>query len=544
MEELLFGTLATDDLKLVNHRARQRGLQHAHALAPRDPLPGQPVTIRVTVGPDLPAEHVACYYTVDGSEPLGERGVAHNGHVLLLKQRSVAWDTFCWGYLAHWEGVLPPQPEGTTVRYRIGAWAEGKPEVFADWPEVKRTVEDAAKAFFRQQPLPAMRTPGDPTRGNTFILRFDHLGPPQWAREAVIYHIFVDRFYPGRGRDWLQTSDLRGFCGGTLWGVAEKMDYIAELGATCIWLSPVMPSPTPHGYDATDYEHVEPRLGGDEALREVVAAAHGRGMRVVLDLACNHLSHLHPFFQEAQANPSSPYRQWFLYDDSENGYRSFFGVPSMPEINLDHPDARAWMIEIGRYWLREFDIDGYRLDHANGPGPDFWAEFWAACKAEKPDCFCFGEVVEPPDVQQRYIGRLDGLLDFHFADALRRTFGRRTWREEQFEAFLQRHMAFFPPDFLMLTFMDNHDMDRFLFVAEGDKAALRRAAEVMMRLPGPPIIYYGTEVGMSQMVSKSSEVGLEASRMPMLWGHEQDSELLAYFKGLIRQRREALAAQR
>lgn len=544
MEDIIFGTLATDDLKLVSHRAGRRGLQHAHALSPRDPEPGRPVTLHVTVGADLPAEHVACYYTLDGSEPLGERGVAHNGQVLLLEQGGVEWDTFCWGYVAHWEGVLPPQPEGTMVRYRIGAWAEGRQEVFADWPQVKPTVEDAAKAFFRHQPLPAMRAAGDPARGNTFILRFDRLGPPQWAREAVIYHIFVDRFYPGRGRDWLQTSDLRGFFGGTLWGVAEKMDYIAELGATCIWLSPVMPSPTPHGYDATDYEHVEPRLGGDEALREVVAAAHERGIRVVLDLACNHLSHLHPFFQEAQSNPASPYRQWFLYDDSENGYRSFFGVPSMPEINLDHPAARAWMIEIGRYWLREFDIDGYRLDHANGPGPDFWTEFWTACKAEKPDCFCFGEIVEPPDVQQRYIGRLDGVLDFHFANALRRTYGWHTWREEQFEAFLQRHAAFFPPDFLLLTFMDNHDMDRFLFIAEGDKAVLRRAAEVMMRQPGPPIIYYGTEVGMSQMVSKSSGVGLEASRMPMLWGDEQDKELLAYFKGLIRQRREALAAQR
>ena len=544
MDEHIFGTLATDELKLVSHRAERRGLQHAHALAPRDPLPGQPVTIGVTVGADLPVEHVACYYTVDGSEPLGEHGVAHNGQVLLLERQRIEWDTFCWGYLTHWEGTLPPQPEGTVVRYRIGAWGRDVPEVFADWPEVKATVEDAAKAFFRNQPLPDMRAVGDPARGDTFILRFDRLGPPQWAREAAIYHIFVDRFYPGRGRDWLQTSDLRDFFGGTLWGVAEKMDYIAELGATCIWLSPVMPSPTPHGYDATDYYHVEPRMGGDDALREVVAAAHGRGIRVVLDLACNHLSHLHPLFQEAQANPASPYRQWFIYDDSENGYRSFFGVPSMPEINLDHPDARAWMIEVGRYWLREFDIDGYRLDHANGPGPDFWAEFWAACKAEKSDCFCFGEIVEPPDVQQRYVGRLDGILDFHFSDALRRTFGRRTWQEAQFEAFLRRHMAFFPPDFLLLTFMDNHDMDRFLFIAEGDKAALRHAAEVLMRSPGVPIIYYGTEVGMSQQVSKTSGLGLEASRMPMLWGNEQDQELLAYFKDLIRRRREAMAARR
>ncbi len=233
-----------------------------------------------------------------------------------------------------------------------------------------------------------------------------------WARQAVIYQIFVDRFYPGGGRDWLQTTDLRGFCGGTLWGVAEKLDYVAELGADCLWLSPIFPSPSHHGYDATDLMHVEPRLGGDEALRALVEQAHARGIRVLLDLVCNHISDEHPIFREARSNPASPHRSWFTFDDSEIGYRTFFGVRSMPQVNLANPAARAWMIDTARYWLREFDVDGYRLDYANGPGPDFWTDFWAACKAEKPDCYCFGEVVDAPVVQRTYVGRLDGCLDF------------------------------------------------------------------------------------------------------------------------------------
>jgi glycosidase len=138
----------------------------------------------------------------------------------------------------------------------------------------------------------------------------------------VIYQVFVDRFYPGRGRDWAQTDDLRGFCGGTLWGVAEKLDYIADLGVTCIWLSPIFPSPSHHGYDATDLYHVEPRLGGDEALRTLVSEAHRRDIRVLLDYVCNHVSQYHPVFVEAQADPTSPYRDWFTFDDSERGYRA------------------------------------------------------------------------------------------------------------------------------------------------------------------------------------------------------------------------------
>jgi cyclomaltodextrinase len=536
VEEFIFGTLATDELKLVHHRAARSGLQHGHDLLPRDPEPGQPVTLSVHAGPDLAAEQVACYYTTDGTEPEGSHGVAANGAVLMLQRTETVWDTLVWGYVDTWQGTIPAQPEGTIVRYRIGAWSGTGPETFADWPEVKARAEQAAAAFFRGQPLPNV-PPGDPAQGRTFAYGVDRLGPPAWARDAVIYQIFVDRFYPGQGRDWLQTDDLRGFCGGTVWGIAEKLDYVADLGASCLWLTPIFCSPTNHGYDVTDLYHVEPRLGGDEALRILVEGAHRRGIRVLLDFVCNHISDQHPIFQEAASSPSSPYRNWFTFDDSEIGYRTFFGVAKMPQVNVAHPRARKWLIHAARYWLREFDVDGYRLDHANGPGPDFWIDFWTACKAEKPDCYCFGEVVEAPAVLRTYAGALDGCLDFHGADALRRTFALGRWTENHLERFLARHDAFFPESFSMPTFLDNHDMDRFLHLADGDKQALRRAAAVQMRMPGPPIIYYGTEVGLTQRATIHGGRGMHVNRVPMVWGDEQDPDLLAYYRALIRKRR-------
>ncbi|MGC9336349.1 MAG: alpha-amylase family glycosyl hydrolase [Anaerolineae bacterium] len=536
MEEFTFGTFATDELKLVHHRAAHSGLQHGHALTPQDPQPGEPVILTVRVGPDLSVDQVVCYYTLDGSEPDGERGMARNGDVLRLKQVDVVWDSLVWGYVTRWQGELPPQREGAMVRYRLGAWAGDGPETFADWPDVLARAEQAAAAFFRGDLLPDL-PPGDPSVSHTFAYSVDHLRPPAWARDAVIYQIFVDRFYPGPGRDWAQTADLRGFCGGTLWGVAEKLDYIADLGATCIWLSPIFPSPSHHGYDATDITHVEPRLGGDEALRALVSEAHRRGVRVLLDYVCNHLSRHHPVFVEAQADPTSRYRDWFTFDESEIGYRAYFGVTAMPEIDVSHPAARDWLIDAARYWLREFDVDGFRLDHANGPGPDFWTDFWTGCKAERSDCFCFGEVVDTPDAQRAYVGRLDGCLDFHVGDALRRTFALGSWTEADLARFLRRHFSVFPQDFVMPTFIDNHDMDRFLFLAGGDKGALRRAAAAQMRLPGPPIIYYGTEVGLNQAVSIRDGRGMHVNRVPMVWGDEQDQDLLVTYQALIRERR-------
>jgi cyclomaltodextrinase / maltogenic alpha-amylase / neopullulanase len=536
--DFVFGTLATDDLKLIHHRVLRRGVQHHHDTEPLDPLPGQPVTLTVRVGQDILHDHVTVYYTVDGTTPEATRGSATNGDVIELDRLDYIWDTLAWAYIAVWQGTLPPQPEGVVVRYQIGVWQEnGEGEIFGDYPEFKATTERAAGAFFRGEPLPADLPPTIAKR-DTFTYTVDTFTPPQWAKDAVIYQVFVDRFYPGEGRDWLQPTDLMGFFGGTLWGVRDKLDYIADLGATCIWLSPTFPSPTHHGYDITDYEHVEPRMGGDEALHALVEAAHQRGIRVLLDLVCNHISSEHPYFIEALNNPNSPYREWFTFDDTDPiGYKTFFGVASMPFINLNHPPARQWMLDIARYWLREFDVDGFRLDHANGPGPDFWADFRTACRRVKPDSLCFGEVVESPDILRAYVGRLDGLLDFHMEDALRRTFAFNLMTEGELERFVERHYEYFPKDFIMPTFIDNHDMDRFLFGARGDKEALKRAVAFQMQLPQPPIIYYGTEVGLSQTRGKNDGWGLEVSRMPMLWGEAQDAELLSYYKRLIAERK-------
>lgn len=537
--DFAFGTYINDAMKLANHRAMRTGIQHMHQIMPIDPLPGDAVRVRLVMRGNYPANHAAIYYTNDETTPAGSRGVAQNGQVVMFKHIRTRWDSIIWDYLTHWEAVIPPQPDSTLVQYIISAWREDGDENYADWPHAYDSVQHEAMIYFKNIPADTEFTPNDPLIPQVFNYHVDRIQPPDWANDAVIYQVFVDRFYPGDGREWKQTENLRDFLGGTLWGIRDKLDYIAELGANCIWLSPTWLSPSYHGYDISDYMQVAPWFGGEEALHAVVKGAHARGIRVLLDLPCNHLSREHPYFIDALQNPESLYREWFFIDARyEHGYKAFFNVPSMPEINLVHPGAREWMIDNALYWLREFDIDGYRLDYANGPGPVFWSYFRRACKTTKPDCLLFGEIIEPPGVLKYYAGRLDGCLDFTMNDAFRRTFAWEAWNEAEFEAFIENHNAYFPGGFLMPTFLDNHDMDRFSFIAQNDTEKLKAAVRRQFSLPNPPVILNGTEVGLRQVLSTREHM-LDVNRVPMVWEDDQDQDLLAFYKAQIQARKAA-----
>jgi hypothetical protein len=543
MTDTVFGTFITDDLKLVNYRAVRTGVHHRHDIMPLDPNPGEAVSVRVMTPGRAGFEHLVLYYTTDGSIPTGSRGVAENGEVVIFERERIEWDAMIWGYLIHWHAVIPGQPDQTMVQYVISAWSEDGDEVYADTPNVDDKVQHETMQHFDSIPEDSVLVEtGHFVNEEVFNYHVDRMRPPQWAEDAVIYHVFIDRFYPGDGRGWLQTKDMNRICGGTLWGVRDKLDYFVELGVNCLWLSPTWPSPTYHGYDVTDYERVEPRLGGDEALRAVVEGAHQRGIRVLLDMVCNHLSNQHPIFLDALHDEKSAYRDWFFFDERvPNGYKTFFGVAEMPRVNLNLPAASEWMVANAVRWLRDYDVDGYRLDVADGPGPNFWAYFRKACREAKADCLVFGEIIDTPQRLRTYAGRLDGCLDFPLNDALRQTFALHTMTEAQLDAFLSDNASYYPDDFVAPTFLDNHDMNRFSYLAGNDPETLKRAAALQLQLPGPAIIYYGTEVGLKQEAGLH-EQGYSGIRAPMIWGEDQDHDLLAFYKGQIQARKEERVA--
>jgi glycosidase len=247
----------------------------------------------------------------------------------------------------------------------------------------------------------------------------------------------------------------------------------------------------------------------------------------------------HPAFQAALRDREAPENSWFTFTEWPSEYLSFFGVKDHPQIDSDDPAARAYMIESARHWL-ELGVDGFRCDYANGPSHAFWSVFRAETRAISPDSVTLGEVVETPALQRTYAGRLDGCLDFLLMQAMRGAFAFETLPVSGLDSFIGRHLAFTSADMVLPSFLDNHDMNRFLWVVRGDTRRLRLAALCQFTLPQPPIVYYGTEVGLSQDRDVRSPDGSghpEESRLPMLWGQDQDAGLLAFYRELVRFRR-------
>jgi len=527
------------EARLASRRAQFR---HENTIVPLAPRPGEAVEVRATAGTGVRVERACVFYTLDGSLPDAA------APRVPLEAVSVEWEPLP-GYLTHWRGRIPAQPAGTTVRYRIGGWSapvqtghegqegeDGPPDLWAN---------DGQGFWFR--------FPGE--RGvTTFAYRVEPLGPalPAWARDAVIYQIFLDRFHPGApdGR-FPAAAGPNDRHGGTLEGVRRALPYLESLGVDCLWLSPISPSETYHRYDATDLNGVDPALGGGEALRALTQAAHARGMRVMLDFVPSHCSWHHPAFEAARRDPAAPTGSWFIFDHWPDRYRSFLQTtPSLPSFNTDDPGARAYIIDSAVHWLRDAGVDAFRLDHVIWPSMDFWAAFRAATRAAAPEVFTVGEATDTPDCLRRYRQRLDAVLDFPLARALRLAFAARTWDMGELDRFLAAYDRYMDAGPGRVSFLDNHDMNRFLFMAGGDTDSLKLAALCQFTLAPTPTIYYGTEVGLSQRRDihdrEADGVGGDAeARRDMPWDEGLwDHDLLGFYRTLIRLRRERAALRR
>ena len=527
--EFLFGELSTKEGRLRRARLSGYGFYHDSILHPPDPKPGEPITISVRVGVDVDVKKVTLFYTTDGTTPSKTRESACP-HVSMQRTK-IEWDTLQWGALETWSAQIPGQPAGTHVQYLIqGTTPEGK-KIYSPTFNMKWFLSNDIRDDFDTRTLEHLSRI-DPPQIYGFIV--DEEVIPSWLDEAIIYQVFVDRFAPDPGKKFADPSDLSSFYGGTLRGVLEKLDYLSDLGINCLWLTPIFPSLSYHGYDVIDYGTIEPRLGTEADFQTLLDEAHRKGIRVLLDFVANHCSHQHPAFVAAQQDRSEPTYCWFRFLDWPDQYESFYDLATLPKFNTDNSEVRAHLIENAKYWLEQ-GVDGFRLDHAHGATHAFWSAFREATRSIRANSITLGEVTETPSLVRSFSGRMDGCLDFRLLELLRAFFIFDTIKASQLDKGLRQHFAYFGSSLALPSFLDNHDMNRFMWRVDNDKRRLRLAALCQFTQPGPPIIYYGTEVGLSQLESVGR---LEEARLPMLWGDEQDASLLAFYKELISLRRQ------
>ncbi len=383
-------------------------------------------------------------------------------------------------------------------------------------------------AVSTQSPAATAASTAVPTVIPTNTITAIHSSNLTWWNDTVFYEIFVRSF-----------DDSNGDGIGDFNGLTEKLDYLASLGIKGIWLMPIFPSPSYHGYDVTDYYSVNSQYGTMDDFRNLLNQAHQRGIRVIIDLVLNHTSDQHPWFKSAKSDVNSPYRNWYIWSETDpkytgpwgervwhptlNGY--YYGIfeSFMPDLNYNNPAVTQEMDKVVTYWLKDVGVDGFRLDAAkhliengatqqNTAATHHWyANFRPVYKAANPQAMVVGEVSgDPPSVLASYTNgsQLDLAFDFNMADAFISSVngGQAAYAVNALKTSIK-----LMPDFQFAPFLTNHDQNRAMSDFYGDVNKAKVAASLLLTSPGTPFIYYGEELGMVGMKPD------ENIRRPMQW---------------------------
>ncbi|MCG7439257.1 alpha-amylase family protein [Corynebacterium freneyi] len=314
---------------------------------------------------------------------------------------------------------------------------------------------------------------------------------PDWLEHAIGWHVYPLGF-TGAPVHGDESDAAVAAAPGTarLDHLIDWLDYVQELGLNVLQLGPIFESAT-HGYDTLDYFRIDRRLGDDAAFDRLIAAAHERGIKVLLDGVFNHLSSQAPMFREALDDPDSASAKLFDVDRSgeEPTAPCFEGHLDLVEFDHRAPETAEFVESVMRHWL-ERGIDGWRLDAAYAVDPDFWARVLPSVRADFPHAFVYGEVIHGDYVDIVTRSTMDSVTEYELWKATWSALKDHNFYELEWT--LGRHDAFLE-SFVPVTFVGNHDVTRIASRVGQDKAVL--ALVVLMTVGGIPLIYYGDEQG-------------------------------------------------
>jgi cyclomaltodextrinase / maltogenic alpha-amylase / neopullulanase len=390
-----------------------------------------------------------------------------------------------------------------------------------------------------------------------YFQEIDRFKAPDWVKSTIWYQIFPERFANGDHTNDNQNTlpwdserhpTRTDFYGGDLRGIINHLDHLIDLGINGIYFTPIFKSPTNHKYDTQDYLTIDPQFGTKKDFKELVKKAHDHGIKIMLDAVFNHIGDKSPQWQDVLKNgQNSKYADWFhvrswpaTYTATNNfeetkdaTYDTFAFTPHMPKLNTANIEVQDYLLNIATYWIKEFDIDAWRLDVANEVDHHFWKRFKQVTTAIKPDFYIIGEIWTSAQSWLQS-DEFTGVMNYAFTSAISDFFAKKQITATQMinqlnnQLLLNRDQT----NQMMFNLLDSHDAPRILSVAKNNKNIVKQMFTFMFLQQGTPDIYYGTEYGMTGDQDPDN-------RKPMVWNkHLQDHEMYDYFKKLIKLRRD------
>lgn len=340
---------------------------------------------------------------------------------------------------------------------------------------------------------------------------------PHWVTSTVWYQIFPERFCNGdpsiNPKDtlpWAGPEDKvtnEQFYGGDLKGIDSKLNYLEDLGITGLYLTPINAAETSHKYDTTDYEKIDPHFGDKKVMQELVAHAHEKGMRVMLDGVFNHCGWMfQPWQDVVEKGPESEYFDWFMVNEwpfrrnehntRKGRYYSFAFADFMPKLNTNNPKVIEYLLGVCEMWVREYDIDGLRLDVANEISHKFCKLLRERMRSLKPDFYILGEIWHD-SVEWLRGDEFDGVMNYPLAGSILEFWINEEKGKHEFEYAINRCYTMYTQQIndALFNLLDSHDTIR-LITKMGSLDKLYQQMAVLFAMPGSTCIYYGTELAL------------------------------------------------
>lgn len=366
---------------------------------------------------------------------------------------------------------------------------------------------------------------------------------PSWLDEAIVYQIFPERFNNGNSdlnpdelNKWGTLPRRDSFFGGDLKGIYEKIDYLEDLGVNTIYLTPIFDSLSNHKYNIDDYLKIDEHFGDEEIFEKLVKEAHKRDMKIILDAVFNHSGFNFFAFEDLRKRgKESKYKNWYIYDslplktEIPVNYETFArDIPNLPKLNTTNKEVQDYLLKVTEYWMKNFDIDGWRLDVADEVDSSFWRRFRKKVKTLDEDAYIIGEVWHS-GMKWLQGNQFDAIMNYSFTEAVIDFIAKNKIGPTKFDNRLTLNRMNYREDITnsLLNLLDSHDTPRILRHCNEDKNKMKLAVLFQMTYPGVPMVLYGDELGLTGGDDPDS-------RRCMPWDAEKaDYKLRDFYKNLI-----------